>query len=72
MNKTDFMARWRENKILVEKRNVWMLRETDSVKEVVGGSWRRTRYYRTDAGGRDRDGGTWANDFFVDLCGVWD
>jgi hypothetical protein len=32
------MGRWRENKVLVEKRNVWMLRETDSVKEVVGGS----------------------------------
>ena len=39
MKKTDFMTRRRENKVLVEKRNVWMLRETDSVEEVVGGTW---------------------------------
>jgi hypothetical protein len=48
---------------------VWMIpRETHSVKESVGGSWRKSRYYRTDASGRDRDGRRelWLN-FFVDF-----
>jgi hypothetical protein len=41
----------------MKKRNLWMKpRETHSVKESVGGSWRKARYYRTDACGRDRDG----------------
>lgn len=46
---------WAE--VLMKKGNVWMKpRETHSVEESVGGSWRKTRYYGTDASGRDRDG----------------
>ena len=48
----------RRAKVLMKKSKVWMKpRETHSVKEPVGGSWRMTRYYWTDdASGRDRDG----------------
>jgi hypothetical protein len=46
---------WAE--VLMKKGNVWMKpRETHSVEESVGGSWRKSRYYRTDASGRDSDG----------------
>lgn len=51
--KTDFKAQRRVGEVLMKKSKVWMKpRETHSVKESVGGS----RYYRTDASGRDRDG----------------
>lgn len=47
------------------------MRETTSVEElIVGGTWRRTRYYTTDdASGRDRDGEdrNRAKSFFVDF-----
>jgi hypothetical protein len=49
--KTDFKARWGgEDKVLVEKKKVrcGCVGETGSVKEVVGESWRRKMYYRTD------------------------
>ena len=51
--KTDFKAQRRVGEVLMKKSKVWMKpRETHSGKESVGGS----RYYRTDASGRDRDG----------------